>query len=82
MSFPFVSSKRLESLTTEGAIDDSSEIGRYFTDGKGLYRCVGGFRGGMGQMVGLEDCMSLDVILVPIGALHSRQLRSVVPAEQ
>jgi hypothetical protein len=34
----------------------------------------------MGQMVGLENCRSLDVMLLPIGELRSRGLRAVIPA--
>jgi len=34
----------------------------------------------MGEMVGLEDCRSLDVTWVPIGQLRARRLRTVIPA--
>jgi hypothetical protein len=34
----------------------------------------------MGQMVGLENCCLLDVTWMPIGELHARQLRAVIPA--
>jgi hypothetical protein len=43
----------------------------YLTDGTNLYRSLGVIAGGMGQMIGLENCRSLDVILVPIGEVRT-----------
>jgi hypothetical protein len=54
--------------------------GGCFTDGVNLYRCLGAIADGMGQMVGLENCRSLDVMLLPIGELRPRGMRSVIPA--
>ena len=54
--------------------------GRYLTDGRHLFRCLGAIPGAMGQMVGLEDCRSLEVALVPIGEVHARRLRAVIPS--
>ena len=51
-----------------GAIADCpDQAGRYLTDGVDLYRLLGAVRRGMGEMVGLEDCRSLELILLPIG---------------
>lgn len=51
----------------------------YLTNGVFLYRVVGMAATGMGQMVELEDCYSLNVALVPIGALRAGGLRVVQP---
>jgi hypothetical protein len=59
---------------------DADQAGRYLTDGANLYRHVGAISSGMGQMVGLEDCRTLDVMLLPIGELHARRLRPVMPS--
>jgi hypothetical protein len=61
--------------------DHAAQTGRYLTDGINLFRCVGMIASGMGQMVGLEDCRSLEVVLLPIGELHARRLRAVIPAD-
>lgn len=64
-----------------GAIaEHPSQSARYLTDGVDLYRCLGAMAGGMGEMIGLENCRSLDVVLLPIGELRARQLRAVTPA--
>jgi hypothetical protein len=55
--------------------------GHYLTDGTNLYRSLGLIAGGRGQMVGLENCRSLDAILVPIGEIRTGQLRAVTPRE-
>lgn len=52
---------------------------RYVTDGVNLYRFLGATASGMGMMVGLEDCRSLEVVLLPIGELHARRMRAVEP---
>jgi hypothetical protein len=51
-----------------------TERGRYLTDGVHLYRAVGTF-GEAAKLVGLEDCQSLDVIL--LAAKEVRRLRPV-----
>jgi hypothetical protein len=56
------------------------QTGSYLTDGVDLFRSLGAIAGGMGQMVGLENCRSLDVMLLPIGEVRARGLRAVVPA--
>ena len=53
--------------------DHAGQAGRYLTDGVNLYRCLGAIASGMGQMVGLENCRSLDVMLLPIGELRARR---------
>ena len=54
---------------------------QYLTDGTKLYRSLGAIAGGMGQMIGLENCRSLDVIIVPIGEVRPGELRAVTPRE-
>ena len=60
-----------------GAEDDA---GSYLTDGVNLYRVLGAIPSGMGEMVGLENCRTLDVALVPVGELRARRMRVVVPS--
>ena len=60
--------------------DHASEASRYLTDGVNLYRYLGAIPGTMGQLIGLEECRSLDVTLWPIAELRNRQLRTVIPA--
>ena len=60
---------------------DADQPGRYLTDGINLYRHVGAISKGKGQMVGLENCRTLDVMLLPIGELYARRLRPVIPSE-
>lgn len=61
-----------EGHTTGDGADD--ERGRYLTDGVHLYRAIGAF-GEAGGLVGLEDCRSLEVIL--LRAEDVRRLRAV-----
>ena len=70
-------SPRLARLADITAGEDG-EAGRYLTDGLTLYRYTGTFTSGMGDMVELEDCCSLERMWLPIGQL--RGLRTVVPA--
>jgi len=60
--------------------DAAAPSGGYLTDGMNLYRCLGEIDDGMGQIVGLENCRSLDVSLLPTGELRSRGMRAVIPA--
>jgi len=59
--------------------DDADDPGRYLTDGINLYRHLGAISNGMRQIVGLENCRTLDVLLVPTGELHARRFRPVPP---
>lgn len=52
----------------------------YLTDGVNLYRVLGAIAGGAAEMIGLENCRSLEVILYPLAELGARSLRPVVPA--
>jgi hypothetical protein len=56
------------------------EAAQYLTDGVDLYRCLGAMASGRGEMVGLENCRSLDVVLLSLAELHARHLRTVIPA--
>jgi len=68
-------------LADAGIITDhASEPSRYLTDGVDLYRYLGAIPSAMGQMIGLENCRSLDVTLWPIVELRNRRLRTVTPA--
>lgn len=51
---------------------------RYLTDGINLYRVVDALRGTRGQpVVGVEDCRSLELILLPVDELRALRLRPV-----
>lgn len=52
----------------------------FLTDDVFLYRVVGVADDGTGELVQIEDCYSLDVVLVPIADLRARRLRVVRPA--
>ena len=57
------------------------EAGRYLTDGINLYRVVDALRGSRGRpVVGVEDCRSLELILLPADELRELRLRPVRPA--
>ena len=78
---------RPESGSPPWAIADTSTVAdvaglasRYLTDGVHLYRFLGAIDSGIGEMIGLENCSSLDVMLLPIGELRARRLRAVIPA--
>ncbi len=62
--------------------EPAEERSLYLTDGVSLYRFLGSAAGGMGEMVELEDCLSLAVTVVPIGDLRARRLRVVTPAAE
>ena len=83
MSIPF----RTESTSHAPSVADATtvgdkagQVGRYLTDGVNLNRCLGAIASGTGQLVGLENCRSLDLVLLPIGELRARRLRAVIPA--
>lgn len=56
-------------------------VGGYLTDGSSLFFVVDTFSGASTDaMVGLEDCRSLDIVLVPGDKLADLGLRPVRPA--
>ena len=55
--------------------EHARQPGRYLTDGVNLYQSLGALASAMGQIVGLENCGSLDVMLLPIGELWARTAR-------
>jgi hypothetical protein len=68
-------------IAADTIADHAGRVGRYLTDGVSLYRFLGAVSGGLGEMVGLEDCRSLEVTLLPIGELRARRLRAVCPPD-
>jgi hypothetical protein len=62
-------------------VDDQTlpEPGRYFTDGTGLYRRLGSVGSGRNTMIELEDCRSLEIVLLTLGEFRARTLRGVIP---
>jgi len=67
----------LDSYLASGANDGA---GLYLTNEVFLYRVIGIVASDIGEIVELEDCYSLDVVRVPIPALHQRRLRVVIAA--
>ena len=45
---------------------------RYLTDGVELYRLLGAVAGGACELVGLENCRSLEIVLVPVAEFRDR----------
>jgi hypothetical protein len=67
--------------TATMAAERPPEVSRYLTDGLELYRFLGPVAHGAGEeLVAIENCRSLDVMLVPVGDLQGAQLRSVTLA--
>lgn len=52
----------------------------YFTDGVELYRWLGEVEGEPIPLVGVENCRTLDVVLMPLAEFEARDLRLVVPS--
>jgi len=75
-----VARSRTLSARKVGTGCDGDQPGCYLTDGINLYRHLGAMPSGMSQMVGLENGRTLDVMLLPIGELHARRLRPVMPS--
>ena len=64
-------------------LDRDARTGGYLTDGVELYRSLGAITLDPCQMIGLENCRSLDVILIAADELRRRRLhpvRPVIPA--
>ena len=51
----------------------------YLTDGHKLYRYVGGVPHGTSEIVALEDCQSLKILLFSLNELRALDLRAVDP---
>jgi hypothetical protein len=62
------------------SVDQDGQTGGYLTDGVDLYRSLGPITLGPCQMIGLENCRSLDVLLIAVDELRRRGLRPVIPA--
>jgi hypothetical protein len=65
---------------TGEAHDHDAQTGGYLTDGVDLYRSLDAITLGPCQMIGLENCRSLDVVLIAVDELRRRRLRTVIPA--
>lgn len=60
--------------------DHAGHSSRYLTDGVNLYRFVGEIASRTEQLIALEDCWTLEVVLLTIGELRTGRLLAVVPA--
>lgn len=54
-------------------------LNRYLTDGVELYRLLGAVTGGACALVGVENCRSLQIMLIPVSDLSAR-FRAVLPS--
>ena len=69
-----------DNADADTVVDYTGRRTRYLTDGVDLYRFVGTVAGRLGQMIGLENCRSLELMLLPVDELRQRKLRAVTPA--
>ena len=60
---------------------DAFRPGTYVTDGVNLYRHIVSFNPPGARMVQLEDCMSLELLLVPTLEYRSWQVRPVIAGD-
>lgn len=60
--------------------DVNGQASRYLTDGVNLYRFMGSMVSRAGEMIGIENCRSLDIMLVPADELRRRSVRPVTLA--
>jgi hypothetical protein len=83
MSWPFAAQSRGIHPAGQHAGETPEHDGRagdYLTDGVELYRSLGAITLGPCRMIGLENCRSLDVVLIAVDELRRRRLRPVIPA--
>jgi len=83
MSWFFATQSRSSHPASADAGDDldhGRHAGRYLTDGVDLYRSLGPITPGPSEMIGFENCRSLDIILIAVDELRRRRLRPVFPA--
>jgi hypothetical protein len=64
----------------EAISDRDGHVSRYLTDGVNLYRFMGSMVSRAGEMIGIENCRSLDIMLVPADELRRRSVRPVTLA--
>ncbi len=64
----------------EAITDRDGRVSRYLTDGVNLYRFMGSMVSRAGEVVGIENCRSLDIMLVPAEELRRRSFRPVTLA--
>jgi hypothetical protein len=57
---------------------DDGRPGNYLTDGTRLFRFLGRFPSGGRCLAGLEDCHSLELVLLPVEDLGRLSLRWVI----
>jgi hypothetical protein len=69
-----------EGSAPTAAVGQIEQAGAYLTDGVFLYRVVGLVTGVGAEMVELEDCFFLDVVVVPLADVRARRLRVVTPS--
>lgn len=68
---------RIQPVPTPPAPDRHPRTERYLTDGVELYRLLGAVARGACELIGMENCRSLEIVLVPISELRLGRLRFV-----
>jgi len=81
MSWPFAAQSTAPPAAGQARTEaPDHDLNGYLTDGVELYRSLGAIRLGPSQIIGLENCRSLDVVLMALEELRGRGLRPVTPA--
>lgn len=70
---------RGEPSARAAAIEKLIATSRYLTDGVELYRVLGAIIDGACDLLGMENCRSLELVLAPVADLHGGRLWSVAP---
>jgi hypothetical protein len=71
-------SRGVEQASAEEKLKDRASACRYFTDGANLYRLVGWLSRSLeDKLAELEDCRSLDILLIPARELNCGRLQPV-----
>jgi hypothetical protein len=64
-------------VTGDPGVDRDDRISDYLTDGVNLYRFLGSIAGRADELVGIENCSSLDILLVSRDELRRGRFRTV-----
>ena len=68
-----------QTSTSDTTYELATRDSPYLTDGVNLYRIVAELAGGDGPMVEIEDCRSLEVVLLPVDEMPRDGLWPVRP---
>jgi hypothetical protein len=68
---------RRPAVLNDPIVDGDDRVSDYVTDGVNLYRFIGSIAGRDGELVGIENCASLQIMLVPRHELRRGRFRAV-----